>query len=178
MKKLIVLLAVVSLLAVSLAMAEKGGPYTLTSCSDSDGDSPSAQGTVEWAYENPSGEESGRGRKGDVCSEIHYLNVLMYAGVSFSLGEAVLVEGVCPEIGTVAEQPGDFPVAKYYKCECENQGVGGEKGTENQIGVCTSPAEEIPYETVKAADEKWMKSGKRELHPILVWFLSLFGLWG
>jgi hypothetical protein len=178
MKKLIVLLAVMSLLAVSLALAEKGGPHTLTSCSDSDGDSPSTQGSVEWADTNPSGEETGGGTLGDVCSEIHYLNVLMYAGERFRFGEAVLVEGICPAIGTVAEQPGDIPVTKYYKCECENQGVGGEKGTESQIGVCTGPAVEIPYETVRQADKKWMESGKKDLHPTLVRFLRFFGLWG
>jgi hypothetical protein len=178
MKKLIVSLAFALLLAVSLVVAEKGGPYALTSCTDSDGDSPSTQGTVEWAYENPSGEVTGGGTKGDICSEIHYLNVMMYAGESFRWGEAVLVEGVCPAIGTVADQAGDIPIAKYYKCECENIGGSGEKGTEGSIGVCTGPAEEIPYEKVVEADKKWRESGRRELHPTLVRFLRFFGLWG
>lgn len=174
MKKIIVLIAVVSLLAVSLAIAQKGGPYTLTSCSDSDGDDPMSPGMVEWVDEGASPEETGSGAKGDVCSEIHYLNVMLYAGESFRWGEAVLVEGVCPEIGTTADEPSDLPVAKYYKCKCENK---GEKESDER-GVCTGPAEEIPYEKVKAANEKWMKSGKREVHPWLARFLRMFGLWG
>jgi hypothetical protein len=177
MKKIFILIAVISLLAVSLAMA-KGGPFTLTSCTDADGDNPMSPGNTEWADTNELGDETGSGTSGDVCSEIHYLNVMLYAGESFKWGEAVLVEGVCPEIGTSVEESGDLPVAKYYKCKCENQGEGGEKGTENQIGVCTGPAVEIPYDAVKAADEKWMASGKSDLNPWLVRFLNMFGLWG
>jgi|GEM_PF-6247486 len=177
MKKTIVLIALISLLAVSLAMA-KGGPYTLTSCTDSDGDDPAAAGNVAWEDTDATGEETGSGASGDVCSEIHYLNVMLYAGEKFKFGEAVLVEGVCPEIGASAEEPGDFQVKKFYKCECENQGGTGEKGTEGAIGVCTGPAVEIPYDTVKAADEKWMASGKKDLNPWLARFLRLMGLWG
>lgn len=177
MKKIIVLIAVISLLAVSLAMA-KGGPFTLTSCTDSDGDEPMSPGNTEWADTDVSGEDIGGGTSGDVCSEIHYLNVMLYAGESFRWGEAVLVEGVCPAVGTEADEPGDLPVKKYYKCKCENQGGGGEKGTEGSIGVCTGLAEEIPYDKVKAANEKWTASGKKELNPWLARFLRLFGLWG
>lgn len=177
MKRTIVLLAILSLLAVSLAMA-KGGPYTLTSCTDTDGDDPMSPGNTEWADTNELGDETGGGASGDVCSEMHYLNVMLYAGESFRWGEAVLVEGVCPEIGTTVDEPGDFPVAKYYKCKCKNEGGKGEKGTEGSIGICTGPAEEIPYDKVKAADEKWVKSGKKEAHPWLARFLRLFGLWG
>ena len=176
MKKTLFLLMIILLLAVTCVVAQKTGPYTMATCTDTDGDDPASQGIIEWAYSDAAGY--GSGRTGDVCSEIHYLNVMMYAGESFDIGEAVLVEGVCPAIGTVVDEPGDFAVAKYYKCECENVGEGGEKGTENQIGVCTDTAEEIPYETVKAADEKWMKEGKRDLHPLLVRFLALLGLWG
>lgn len=175
MKKTIVLLALVSLLAVSLAMA-KGGPFTLTSCTDSDGDDPMSPGMTEWADADAAGDETGGGKTGDVCSAIHYLNVMLYAGESFRWGEAVLVEGVCPAAGTAADEPGDLPVMKYYKCKCENQGGAGEKGTEGSIGVCTGPAEEIPYEKVKAADEKW--GGKKDLNPWLARFLKLMGIWG
>jgi hypothetical protein len=177
MKRLFVLIAVVLLLAVSLAMA-KGGPYTLTSCTDSDGDDPMAPGNTEWADANELGDETGGGTSGDVCSEIHYLNVMLYAGESFNLGEAVLVEGVCPEIGTTVEEPGDLPIAKYYKCKCNNNADESTKGTVGIPAVCTSPAVEIPYDVVKAADEKWMASGKKDLHPWLARFLRLFGLWG
>lgn len=176
MKKTFLLLAVISLLVIAGALAQKGGPYTIADCTDSDGDDPATAGTVEWTYTDSAGY--GSGINSDVCSEIHYLNVMMYAGEGFGIGEAVLVEGVCPEIGTIAEEPGDFAVAKYYKCKCRNIGESGEKGTENAIGVCTDAPEEIPYERVKAADEKWMESGKGELHPLLVRFLSLLGLWG
>ncbi|HII16176.1 MAG TPA: hypothetical protein HA362_07765 [Nanoarchaeota archaeon] len=187
MRKILVLIAAISLLAVSLAMAEKGGPFTLVSCSDTDGDDPMSPGNTEWKYEgditNPeaktdTGVVGGGGTSGDVCSEIHYLNVMLYAGEKFKFGEAVLVEGVCVDTGKVSDEPGKFQVKKYYKCKCENQGEGGEKGTENQIGVCTGPAEEIPYDKVKAADEKWMANGKSDLHPWLARFLRLFGLWG
>lgn len=177
MKKTIVLIAVISLLAVTLAMA-KGGPYTLTSCTDSDGDGPMSAGSVEWADVDISGEDTGGGQAGDVCSEIHYLNVMMYSGEKFKLGEAVLVEGVCPAVGTVEKEPGDFKTAKYYKCKCENQGGAGEKSSEGSTGVCTGPAEEIPYDKVKAADEKWMADGKKDLHPWLARFLRFMGLWG
>lgn len=176
MNKTIFFFGLLLLLAVSIVMAQKTGPYTLTTCTDSDGDNPATAGTVDWAYSDSAGY--GGGINSDVCSEIHYPNVMMYAGEHFDLGEAVLVESVCPEIGTVAEEPGDFAIAKYYKCDCENQGGSGEKGTEHAIGICTDTPEEIPYETVKSADEKWMKSGKRELHPLLVRFLNLLGLWG
>ncbi len=176
MNKTLFLIGLMLLLAVSITIAQKTGPYTMATCTDSDGDDPAAQGIIEWAYNDSAGY--GSGRVSDVCSEIHYPNVMMYAGESFELREAVLVESVCPEIGTTVAEPGDFATAKYYKCNCENQGDGGEKGTENQIGVCTDTAEEIPYETVKAADKKWMESGKRELHPLLVRFLNLLGLWG
>ena len=40
------------------------------------------------------------------------------------------------------------------------------------------PAVEIPYDAVKAADEKWMAAGKSDLNPWLARFLKLFGLWG
>ncbi len=184
MRKTIILLALVSLLAVSLAMA-KGGPFTLTSCTDSDGDDPMAPGTVEWAFEGDittpeaktdTGFVGGGGTVYDVCSGIHYLNVMLYAGEKFKFGEAVLVEGVCVDTGKVAEDTGDFQVRKFYKCKCENRGGTGEKGTEGSIGVCTGPAVEIPYEKVKAADEKW--GGKKDLNPWLARFLRLFGLWG
>jgi hypothetical protein len=174
MKKIMILFAF--LLAISIVSAQKSGPYTLVTCTDTDDDNPNSQGIIEWAYTDSAGY--GSNRVGDVCSEIHYLNVLMYAGEDFELGEAVLVEGICPPDGTVVDEPGNFAVAKYYKCECENIGEGGEKGTENNIGICTDTAEEIPYETVKAADDKWMKSGKKDLHPLLVRFLNLLGLWG
>ncbi|MDD4878747.1 MAG: hypothetical protein PHO02_07005 [Candidatus Nanoarchaeia archaeon] len=177
MKKIFVLIAFLSLLAVSLAMA-KGGPYTLTSCTDTDGDDPLSPGNVEWADTDFSGEEFGSGAKGDVCSEIHYLNVMLYAGEKFKFGEAVLVEGVCPEIGTIAEEPGDMPVMKYYKCKCENNADETTKSTSGTPAVCTGPAVEIPYDEVKAADEKWMAAGKKDLHPWLARFLRLFGLWG
>ncbi|MFA5887340.1 MAG: hypothetical protein WC852_01350 [Candidatus Nanoarchaeia archaeon] len=178
MKKTIIILAVAALLLMSIAMAEKGGPYTLTSCTDSDGNDPMSPGNVEWADEGASAEELGGGTSGDVCSEIHYLNVMLYAGEKFKFGEAVLIEGVCPEIGTTADEPGDFPVAKYYKCECENNADESTKGAETTPAVCTGPAVEIPYDVVKAADEKWMASGKSDLHPWLARFLRLFGLWG
>ena len=136
MKKLFVLIAVISLLAVSLAMA-KGVLYTLTSCTDTDGDNPMSPGTVEWADSNEAGDETGSGASGDVCSEIHYLNVMLYAGESFNWGEAVLVEGVCPAVGTIADEPGNLPIAKYYKCKCGERRDETTKGVETISDVCT-----------------------------------------
>lgn len=177
MRKIFVLITFISLLAVSLAMA-KGGPYTLTSCTDSDGDNPMSPGNTDWEDADATGEETGSGASGDICSEIHYLNVMLYAGEKFKFGEAVLVEGVCPEIGATAEEPGDFQVKRYYKCECKNNADETTKGIKTISDVCTDSAEEIPYDVVKAADEKWMASGKKDLHPWLARFLRLFGLWG
>lgn len=182
-KSFIIILAVFLLFSslVSSQESDRVG-VTLTSCSDTDnGDDPSSPGTIEWGYAGAdiSGKgHEGTGKSGDLCSDLHYVNILLYAGEDIAWGDSILVEGVCPSLGTTTDQPGNLQVSKYYKCKCKNLGEGGAKGTENFIGICEDTPEEVPIQVVIDAENKWQQSGKNELNPKLVKFLNFFGLWG
>ncbi|MDO8656332.1 MAG: hypothetical protein Q7K45_03770 [Nanoarchaeota archaeon] len=150
------------------------GELNLTACSDTDGDDPATSGYITW---NATGsladgkDIQAGGSTGDVCSEIHYVNVFLYAGEELNWGQLVLVENVCPSLGTESDEPGDidWQTKKFYKCSCKN--VEGS-------AFCIDTPQEVSRDAVRVMDEQWMESGKRELHPFLVKFLNFFGLWG
>lgn len=180
--KSFIIVFTVFLLFSSLVSSQKSdrAEYTLTSCSDTDdGDNPISPGIIEWRYTGTDASE-GSGRSGDICSDLHYVNILLYAGEDISWGDSILVEGACSTIGTIADQPGSLQmqVTKFYKCKCKNTGEGGEKGSENFIGACIDAPEQVPNQIVIDAENKWQQSGKTELNPKLVKFLNFFGLWG
>ena len=180
--KYLTVLCVTFLFLLSVVSAQKdSSSYSIAWCSDTDGGAnPSSPGITEYGYSDSIGDRAGSAKSGDLCSDIHYTNALLYFGEDISWGDSILVENFCPPIGTSASSPGDlgWKTQKFYKCKCRNQGEGGAKGTENYVGFCSDEPEEVPVETVMAAEEKWQQSEKNELHPKLAKFLSFFGLWG
>ena len=125
-------------------------------------------GNITWEYNSSLGEGSGISQ--DFCSTVHYTNILLNIGEKFDWGEFVLVEGTCPNLNTIVDQPADLPVKKFYKCKCENNG-----------NICEGKAEEIPFQKVKEAEAAWendVKINKFSLNSFLLKFLRFFGLWG
>ncbi|MBI2148716.1 hypothetical protein HYU23_03480 [Candidatus Woesearchaeota archaeon] len=167
MKKVFsILILIIFLLSISFVYAQDG--VILTKCIDTDGDNTTSSGTTTWEYNSPLG--SGGGTEEDICSTIHYTNILLNMGEKFKWGEFVLVETVCPKIGITAVEPADLPIKKFYKCECENNGK-----------VCKGNAVEISSQRVKDAEKAWendVQINKFSLNTFLLKFLRFFGLWG
>src|SRR3989344_7059232 len=177
---LFIMVLLMTLFSVEFVFAD----YSLTSCSDSDGDDPNTPGYSSWeateiegTLSKPGSEPSrSTGSSTDICDQLHYVNVLLYSGVDIGWGESVLVENVCPDIGTTGSDPGDvqWQTMKFYKCNCENTPEEKQSVEDNLASptshFCLNTAEEIPMETVREADENWMQAGRRELHPTLARF--------
>ena len=150
----------------------------LTSCVDADGDDPFVPGVSEWSYIKTSekkGDESGGGSSTDECS-FHYWYVLRYIGEDIKLGDTILVEGICPSLDVLGAQNGEIRTQKFYKCECGNVGLGGEKETKNFVGYCKDTPEEIPASLVYEAEEQWVRDG-RPSPPFMIRLLRFLG-WG
>jgi len=182
MKKRLIFIGLLLILSLSVFVgAQKTGEpgYRLTSCTDSDGgNDPLNAGEVYYEDESIDGSEKGTSRSSDGCSGIHWVNVLLYAG-AIDWADPVLVEHVCPEVGTFGDEAGDIQIEtiRIYKCKCEDSSGGG-KGVQNKAVCVGDDIEEIPHEIVKEAELRWRDNSKEELHPTFARFLRFFGFWG
>ena len=182
--KIVIISFVVLLMFVQGIFAEEGtnqNYYTLASCVDSDGDSPSTMGELNYTY-NGSGITSGYYNGGNSCS-FHYFYVLKYSGEKILWGETILNEHICPSnFDTLFDQPGDIGTEtnKFYKCKCKDVEGGEEgkvEGTKGIIGgICTNTPEEIPAKLVFEAEKKWEQDG-RPAPGFMTRLLKLLG-WG
>ena len=172
------------LLIIPFVLAEEGVNqvyYSITNCTDSDGDNPSMLGDINWNYIATDGSTGG-GSGGDRCYGDLY--GLKYGGKKFRRGETVLVEGVCPsDFNTRYDQPGDILTSKYtskyYKCkyqEIKSEARGTLVGFVDIGCVCTNTPKEISAKVFIDAYIKWEENG-RPAPSFMTRLLRLLG-WG